>query len=78
MIGELKRRAGITGRGGAHSIRHKFATDSVMNDCDSLMLQILLGHSTLTMTKRYVAMVPNSKAIEAHRKFSPVDNMKLR
>jgi site-specific recombinase XerD len=45
------------------------------NGGDSLMLQRLLGHTTLMMTKRYCQAVGCYDAIESHKRYSPVDNL---
>lgn len=37
----------------AHVLRHTFASHFVMNGGDTLTLQKILGHSTITMTVRY-------------------------
>lgn len=38
----------------------------------------MLGHSTLAMTRRYVASLNSGeKAAEAHKRFSPVEHLKL-
>ena len=44
---------------------------------DSLMLQRLLGHTTLMMTNRYCQAVGCYDAVEAHKRYSPVDNFKV-
>jgi site-specific recombinase XerD len=59
-----------------HLLRHTFATLWLKNGGDSLMLQRLLGHTTLMMTNRYCQAVGCYDAVEAHKKFSPVDNFK--
>ena len=56
-----------------HLLRHTFATLWLKNGGDSLMLQRLLGHTTLTMTNRYCQAVGCYDAVEAHKRFSPVD-----
>jgi len=43
---------------------------------DSLMLQRLLGHTTLMMTNRYCQAVGCYDAVESHKRYSPVDNLK--
>jgi len=40
------------------------------------MLQRLLGHTTLMMTNRYCRAVGCYDAVEARKRFSPVDNIK--
>jgi integrase/recombinase XerC len=59
-----------------HLLRHTFATLWLKNGGDSLMLQRLLGHTTLMMTNRYCQAVGCEDAIEAHKRFSPMDNIK--
>jgi site-specific recombinase XerD len=58
-----------------HLLRHTFATLWLKNGGDSLMLQRLLGHTTLMMTNRYCQAVGCEDAIESHKKFSPVDGL---
>ena len=59
-----------------HLLRHTVATLWLKNGGDSLMLQRLLGHTTLMMTNRYCQAVGCYDAVEAHKKFSPVDDIK--
>ena len=56
-------------------LRHTFATLWLRNGGDSLMLQRLLGHTTLMMTNRYCQAVGCYDAIEAHKRFSPGDGL---
>jgi len=58
-----------------HLLRHTFATLWLKNGGDSLMLQRLLGHTTLMMTNRYCQAVGCYDAVESHKKFGPVDNI---
>ncbi|MFC1974365.1 tyrosine recombinase XerC, partial [Chloroflexota bacterium] len=59
-----------------HLLRHTFATLWLRNGGDSLMLQRLLGHTTLMMTNRYCQAVGCYDALESHKRYSPVDNIK--
>ena len=45
------------------------------NGGDSLMLQRLLGNTTLMMTNRYCQAVGCYDAIEAHKRYSQADNL---
>ena len=60
-----------------HTFRHTFATRALMNGASEFEVQSLLGHSTLIMTRRYAATLKSEQAVIAHKKFSPVDNLKL-
>lgn len=71
---KLAKKTGI--RVHPHLLRHTFATMWLKNGGDSLMLQRLLGHTTLMMTNRYCQAVGCYDAVESHRKYSPVDNLR--
>jgi integrase/recombinase XerC len=73
MFIKLSKRTGI--RVHPHLLRHTFATMWLRNGEDSLMLQRLLGHTTLMMTNRYCQAEGCYDAIEAHKRFSPGDNL---
>ena len=73
MFRTLKRKTGIMVH--PHLLRHTFATMWLKNGGDSLMLQRLLGHATLTMTNRYCQAVGSYDAVESPKLYSPVDRM---
>ena len=73
MFIKLRKKTGI--RVHPHLLRHTFATMWLRNGGDSLMLQRLLGHTTLMMTNRYCQAVGCYDAIEAHKRYSPGDRL---
>lgn len=76
MIRRLGRRAGITDvRVSPHTFRHTFGTQALLNGAGEFAVQSLLGHSTLTMTRKYAATINSEQAVQGYRKFSPVDNL---
>jgi len=74
LFSKLKKKTGIHVH--PHLLRHTFATLWLKNGGDSLMLQRLLGHTTLMMTNRYCQVVGCYDAVESHKQYSPVDNIK--
>lgn len=79
IIKRLCQRAGIVNvKPSPHTFRHTFGTQALLNGAGLREVQSLLGHSTLRTTLLYVATVNSEAAIKGHRRFSPVDNMKLK
>ena len=60
----------------AHQLRHTFAISYLRAGGDVFSLQYLLGHTTLTMTQRYLRTLNANDAMNAHKKYSPLDNLK--
>ncbi len=74
MLRRLKTRIGVTGRLSPHSLRHTFARSYLVNGGDVFSLQRILGHTTLDMVKRYVALA-DVDLITRHAVASPADRL---
>jgi len=76
VIRAYGRKAGVKTRPSPHTFRATSAVMWVRNGGDSLVLQRKLGHTTLTMTRRYCE-VADITVKESHKKYSPVDRLRF-
>lgn len=67
----LRARSGVT-RFRWHLMRHTAGTESLRNGADSLDVQETLGHSTSTMTRRYLHLTDDDRRAR-HARYSPVE-----
>jgi len=70
---EAKSKAGITKEGGIHSLRHAFATHMLESGVDLRTIQLMMGHSSIRSTMRYLHV--SSKHMGSIR--SPLDLLDL-
>lgn len=65
----------LTPRIHAHLLRHTFATNYLENGGNIYSLQLILGHTSLEMEKKYVHLT-QSKTVVNFKNYSPLDNLK--
>ncbi len=76
LINRLCHSAGIQGvRCSPHTLRHSFALGFLKNGGNQFSLMALLGHTSLAMTSRYVAL-SQADVARQHRHYSPVANLR--
>ncbi len=64
----------LTPRIRAHLLRHTFATNYLQNGGNIYSLQLILGHTTLEMVKKYVHLT-QGKTLVNFTNYSPLDNI---
>ncbi len=60
----------------AHTFRHYFTQKMIENGADPFTVQKMLGHKTLDMTQKYMAMWGTALQ-EQNEKFNPLNNMDI-
>jgi site-specific recombinase XerD len=79
LVRRYCREATVSGaRPSSHTFRHTAAINCLRNGMSVFELQIMLGHSSLEMTRRYVSSLGAEDMLKAHIKASPVDRMNLK
>lgn len=73
ILRRLEKRAGFRTYKGFHGMRRCFALERYRSEGDIYSLQRALGHSTVEVTKRYLAVTPEDDIKSAVRN-SPMDN----
>ncbi len=68
-----KAKAGVTKRGGLHSLRHAFATHLLEAGTDIIVIQRLLGHTSIRSTLRYLHLSERRLMVTG----SPLDELEL-
>jgi site-specific recombinase XerD len=78
LLCELEKRTGITGvRVSAHTFRHTFARMFLENGGEVYKLSLLLGHSSVVVTERYLKDFMSRSARQDQSKHSPVVSLNL-
>jgi site-specific recombinase XerD len=74
LLKRLKASAGLERRCSPHTFRHTFAHNYLVNGGDVFTLQRILGHTSLDMVRRYVALADTDVA-SRHDMASPADHL---
>jgi integrase/recombinase XerD len=71
LLRRIGERAGIA-KVYPHRFRHAFATWAIESGAREIDVQLLLGHSDLTMIQHYARTDTSEQAVKAHSQLSPV------
>ena len=66
----------LTGTVHPHRFRHTFATWAIWANAREIDVQSLLGHLSLAMVERYARTYSSEQAVQGHRLFSPVGQLR--
>ncbi len=70
MIRRLAKKAGVRGRCNPHAFRHGWAREALKNGADLGTVCEILGHSDISVTKRFYARWADDELQERHDKFT--------
>lgn len=74
VVIRAKARAGIKEGGAGHKIRHSCATETLRGGAEAFRIQMLLGHTTIKMTRKYINYTQSDAKVL--QRFSPGDKLK--
>ena len=80
IVGACKEPCGVREeiRCSPHTCRHYYAQKQLRNGCDMYTVSRLLGHKTVTITKRYLQSSTDEDIVDLGTKTSPLMNMKVK
>ena len=80
IVGACKEPCGVREeiRSSPHTCRHYYAQKQLRNGCDMYTVSRLLGHKTVTITKRYLQSITDEDIVDLGTKTSPLMNMKVK
>jgi integrase/recombinase XerD len=77
ILQEVGKKAGIGERLAPHKLRHTYATMSLRNGSNLEYLRIAMGHTDIKTTSDCYLAMSNQDIALAHRRFSPMANLKI-